>query len=251
MAKSNSHSSATSRARVNPPRLYDGDADALLSPEYYPDRLTMLPGEHGEATGAFAPQRIRVMWGQDLLRDLLDGRYRTVVCGVNDADNSHGIISQLCNLVNTSQWNSTAITSYSRMFHQSVGIHAAHDREPYVLKFDLDRVLVLALLRPAGKDHFTLNDLTRGFATVSKMLEGRRERSPIATVSFLNAQANRLAGPDGREPSFESVLRVMFHSGFRGDVYPSLDMWKQGSGTGVFPCYPFPQGLESMRAGSS
>ena len=43
----------------------------------------------------------------------------------------------------------------------------------------------------------------------------------MATVSFLNAKANRLVGTDGREPSFEAVLRTMFDAGFRGDVYTS------------------------------
>ena len=38
-----------------------------------------------------------------------------------------------------------------------------------------------------NRDHFTLEDLSRGFATVTKMIQDRRERLPIATVSFLNA----------------------------------------------------------------
>jgi hypothetical protein len=190
------------------------------------------------------------MWGQDLLRDLLDGRYRTVICGVNDSDNSHGIIAQVVELIQTSQWSSRTLTSYARLFHDSVGVHAATDREPYVIKFDLDNLLILALLRPRGRDHFTLEDLSRGFRTVTKMLHDRRERWPAAAVSFLNAKANRLTGPDGVEPSFESVLRTMYNSGFRGDVYTSPLMWRFGH-VGVFPCYPFPEGLDRMRGGSS
>lgn len=233
-----------------PVRLYDGDAEDLLTAEYAPERVTLLPGDQSDPSGVGAPQRLRILWGQDLLRDLLDGRYRAVVCGVNDADNTRGLISQLCSLVNTSQWHERSVTSYARIFHDSVDVIAAHDREPYVLKFDLDRVLVLALLRPRGKDHFTLADLQRGFSTVSRMLEGRRERLPVASVSFLNARANRLLDEQGREPSFESVLRVMFRAGFRGDVYAAPTMWKHGH-IGVFPSYPFPEGLERMRAGSS
>src|ERR1043166_2843455 len=72
-------------------RLYDEDAENLLKSEQFPDRVTLLPPEGGRVE---AGQRIRILWGQDLLRDLLDGRYRTVVCGVNDSDNSHGIIAR-------------------------------------------------------------------------------------------------------------------------------------------------------------
>ena len=82
------------------------------------------------------------------------------------------------------------------------------------------------------------------------MLAGRADRSPVASVSFLGAKSNRLIDDQGNEPSFESVLRTMFDSGFRGDVYPSLGMW-QVAPTGVFATYPFPESLERMRSGSS
>jgi hypothetical protein len=134
------------------------------------------------------------------------------------------------------------------MFSDSVSIHAAADREPYILKYDLDSLLILALLRPQNRDHFTLDDLSRGFATVTKMLQGRRERLPVASVSFLSAKSNRLVGPDGREPTFESVLRVMYEAGYRGDVYPSLGMWELAP-TGVFASFPFPESLDVMRKG--
>ena len=228
-------------------RLYDGDAEHLITSDLAPDRVSLLPG----ATGRIQPgERLRILWGQDLLRDVLDGRYRAVVCGVNTTDNSHGIIAQLCELVTTSQWTAKSVTSYARLFQESVAVHAASDREPYVLKFDLDSVLILALLRPSGRDYFTLDDLGRGFQTVTKMLKDRDERLPVAAVSFLNARANRLRGPGSTEPSFEGVLRTMYGSGFRGDVYASPAMWRFGH-VGVFPNYPFPAGLERMRAGSS
>ncbi len=228
-------------------RLYEGDAEGLMSSESAPDRVTLLPG----AGGKVAPnERLRVMWGQDMLRDLVDGRYRTVVCGVNTEDNSHGMIAQLCELIRTSQWSARSVTSYAKMFQESVSIHAASDKQPYVLKFDLDSVLILALLRPSGKDFFTLEDLGRGFATVTKMLHERRERLPVASVSFLNARANRLMSANRTEPSFEAVLRTMYDAGFRGDVYPAPAMWHSGN-VGVFPSYPFPAGVERMRAGSS
>lgn len=230
-----------------PLSLYDGEGEKLLRSEQFPDRVTLLPGEHGSVRGR---ERIRILWGQDLLRDLLDGRYRTVICGVNDRDNSHGLIAQLVELVQTSQWSAQTITNYARMFQESVALHSARDREPYVLKFDLDALLILAILRPRGKEHFTLDDLGRGFQTVAKMLHDRRERWPAATVSFLNAKANRLVGADGQEPSFEAVLRTMFNAGYRGDVYTAPAMWRFAD-VGVFPTYPFPEGLERMRTGSS
>jgi hypothetical protein len=228
-------------------RLYDGDADKLVTSELAPDRVTLLPG----AGGRLRPgERIRIQWGQDLLRDLLDGRYRTIVCGVNDSDNSHGIVAQLVELVHASQWSAKSVTSFAKMFQDSVAVHAAHDREPYVLKYDLDSLLILGLLRPKGRDHFTLDDLGRGFTTVAKMLRDRRDRLPVASVSFLNARANRLMESGGGEPSLEAVLKSMFHAGFRGDVYPAPGMWRLGH-VGVFPSYPFPESVERMRAGSS
>lgn len=233
-------------------RLYEGDIDALVSADLAPERVTLLPGESGPPRAGVlaAGERLRILWGQDMLRDVLDGRYRAIVCGVNDTDNSHGIIAQLVELIQTSQWSARSVTSYARMFQDSVAIHAARDREPYVLKYDLDRLLILGILRPKGRDHFTLDDLQRGFATVAKMLGERHDRLPVATVSFLNARANRLLGADGREPSFEAVLRTMFNAGFRGDVYTAPLMWKLGH-VGVFPSYPFPPGVSRMREGSS
>lgn len=227
-------------------RLYDGDADELLATDLFPERVSLLPGQHKDKPG----ERLRIMWGQDLLRDLLDGRYRTVVCGVNDQDNSHGIIAQLVELIPASQWSARGVTSFARMFQESVGIHAAQDKEPYILKIDLDSLLILGVLRPKGREYFTVEDLGRGFRTVAKMLKDRRERTPVATVSFLNARANRLVGSGGAEPSFETSLRTMYEAGFRGDVYPSPTMWRSGQ-IGVFPSYPFPEGVERMRAGSS
>jgi hypothetical protein len=229
------------------PRLYDDAADDLLQSVPATDHVTLLPGE---AARFEADTRIRIMWGQDMLRDVIDGRYRSVVCAVNDHDNAHGIIAQLVNLVSTSQWSVETVTSYARMFHEAVNIHAAHDHEPYILKYDLDSILVLALLRPQDKDHFTMQHLSHGFQTITKMLHNRADRHPVASVSFLGASSNRLLDHEGREPTFESVLRTMHESGFRGDVYPSPQMWAAGD-TGVFASYPFPESLERMRGGSS
>jgi hypothetical protein len=232
-------------------RLYEDDADHLISSENAPEKVVLLPSGHGRVERPEdMHERIRIMWGQDLLRDLLDGRYRTVVCGVNETDNSHGVISQVCDLVSTSQWTHKSVTSYAKVFQDSVGQLAGNDKEPFVLKFDLDRLLVLAILRPRGRDAFTLTDLARGFRTVTKMLRERHDRGPIASVSFLNAKANRLVGKDNREPSFEAVLGTMFDAGFRGDVYTNQAMWR-AHGVGVFPSFPFPDGVARIRGGSS
>ncbi len=227
--------------------LYEGGADALVRYEQTTERVTLLPAESGRLEPG---RRLRILWGQDMLKDVIDGRYRAVVCGVNDEDNAHGIVAQIVNLVTTSQWSVNSVTSYAKVFQDAVSVHAAHDKEPYVLKYDLDSLLVLALLRPKGRDHFTLADLSRGFKTVCKMIQGRVDRQPIATVSFLGARSNRLVGEDGSEPSFEAVLSTMYETGFRGDVYPSPQLWNYGD-IGVFPTYPFPEGLERMREGSS
>lgn len=229
------------------PRLYDEAADDLIRSSHAADRVTLLPGEQSRLE---AGARIRIMWGQDMLRDIIDGRYRSVICAVNDVDNAHGIIAQLVNLVTTSQWSVQSVTSYAKMFQESVSVHAAHDREPYILKYDLDSIVILALLRPTGRDHFTTTDLSRGFRTVTKMLQGRADRRPVASVSFLGAHSNRLVGDDGNEPTFETALRTMHESGYRGDVYPSPQMWSAGD-TGVFASYPFPESLDRMRGGSS
>lgn len=227
-------------------RLYEGDADALMSGDHA-ERVSLLPGD---SSGFAAGERIRILWGQDMLRDMLDGRYRTVVCGINEVDNSHGIVAQLVHLVSSSQWTQHTVTNYAKVFQESVSVHAAHDQEPYVLKYDLDSILILALLRPRGQDHFTLKDLSRGFATITKMLRDRRDRRPVASVSFLGARSNRLLNEQGREPSFETVLRTMYQSGYRGDIYPAPALWSKGE-VGVFATYPFPEGVDRMRQGSS
>lgn len=232
-----------------PMQLYNDGADDLLNADSFPDRVSLLPAEHG------APQagsRIRVMWGQELLADVLDGRYRAVVCGVNDQDNSHGVIAQIVSLLTTSQWSSNSVTSYARMFQESIQVHAANDREPYILKYDLDSVLLLAMLRPRGRDYFTVGDMARGFKTISKMLQGRADRRPVCSVSFLGATSNKLVIDDAnlQEPSFETVLQTMHDAGYRGDVYPSPKMWSYAH-IGVFPSYPYPKGIERMRSGSS
>ena len=227
--------------------LYDDEGDLLLEADKRTDRVILLPsGDPRHASKD--PDRIRIQWGQHLLADLVAGRYRTAVCAVNDVDNSRGIVGEILELVPTSQWNVQTATAYAKMFHESVAVHAPHDKEPYILKFDLDQLLIMAILRPRDKEHFTLEDLSRGFGTVAKMLAGRRERLPVASVSFLGAKSNALMGPNDREPSFESVLRTMFEAGFRGDVYPSLAMWELAP-TGAFASYPFPESLNVMRSG--
>lgn len=224
------------------PHLYDDEGDRLLRADDRADRIILLPaGDPRKAS--FDRDRVRIQWGQHLLADLLARRYRTLVCGVNATDNARGMIAQLAELLPTSQWNARSITAHAETFARSI----AGD-DVFVLKYDFDVLEVLALLRPPARDHFTLEDLARGFRKITEMIEGRRDRLPVASVSFLGAKSNRLVGGAGGEPSLESVVRTMHDAGFRGDFYPPLSMW-QVAPTGVFASYPFPRGLEEMRQG--
>jgi len=229
-------------SHLTTPRLYDEEGDRLLQADDRADRIVLLPA--GDARHAdLERDRMRVQWGQHLLADLLARRYRTLVCGVNAEDNTRGIIAQLAELVPTSQWNAGSITQHAELFAKSIS-----PDEVLVLKYDLDTIEVLAMLRPPGRDHFTLDDLGRGFRRISQMVESRRDRMPCASVSFLGAKSNRLLDASGQEPTLESVMRTMYEAGYRGDLYPPLSMW-QVAPTGVFASYPFPRGLEEMRQG--
>ncbi len=224
------------------PRLYDDDGDHLIQADSRSPRVVLLPsGNPREASTD--RDRIRIQWGQHLLADMLAHRYRTLVCGVNTTDNSSGIIGMLADLLPTSQWNSVSITAHAQMFADSTS-----PDDVLVLKFDMDAVEVLALLRPKGRDHFTLEDLNRGFQKIGSMIETRSDRLPCASVSFLGASSNHLKDDKGEEPTFESVLRTMFDAGYRGDVYPSLGMWELAP-TAVWASYPFSDSLKVMRSG--
>ena len=223
------------------PKIYDGDGDVLMEADRQANRLVIMPsGDPRKATKE--RDQIRIQWGHFLLSDMMARRYRTVVCGVNPEDNSHGLISTIGEMIPTSQWNNDSITKYARVYAE---------RSPdkvLVLKYDMDEVNVLALLRPLNRDAFTLEDLKIGFAKIADMVERRWDRLPCASVSFLGAKSNRLVDADGNEPTFESVLRTVYDSGYRGDMYPSLRMWEIAP-TGVFATYPFPASLKVMRSG--
>jgi len=229
-------------------RIYNGDGDRLIEVPSNGPRVTLVPS--GNPRTVSGSRGIRLQWGQHLLNDLVEGRYRTVICGINEIDNAHGVLGELLKLIPTSQWTLSSATSYARMFRSAVNVHAKDDREPYVLKFDLDRLLILALLRPADRDHFTLEDIFRGFRTISRMIEGRMDRQPVCSVSFLGAKSNRLVDHENQEPSLEAVLYAMHSAGFSGDVYPPVALWDVPK-TAVFATFPFPEGIEQMREGSS
>jgi len=197
-------------------------------------RVVLVDDAAGGVRGPDPVQRIRLMWGQRLIDDLVAGRYRTLVCAVNATDNRNGFIHTLAERLPTSQWREPGIASYAKHFADATRVR--------VLKYDMDGVEVLAILRPTSHEHFTLAHLAEGFGTVAAMLRCRPERYPVASVSFLGARANRLLDPRGREPSFETVLKVMYESGYRGDVYPAPKMWESAP-TAVFPRYPFPESL--------
>jgi hypothetical protein len=225
------------------PKIYDGDGDRLMQQESRQDaeRIILTPDSRPNKTPGNTP-RIRLMWGQHLLEDLLDGRYHSLVCAVNPVDNSRGIISQLATLLPTSQWDKDSITAYAKQFGSS-----SADRVK-VLKYDMDTVEVLAVSRPSTRDHLTMEDLTQAFRIIAEMIERKSSRYPSASVSFLDAAANMLRDKNGNQPSFETVLRTMYDAGYHGDVYPSLTMWNAGT-IGLYPRYPFPSALEQMRGG--
>jgi len=223
---------------VPTPALYDGEVDRLMT-STQADRIVMLP-EAMDMRQADTSPRIRIMWGQYMLQDLLSGRYRSLVCAVNPLDNSRGIITELATMLPTSQWDPGSITNRAKQF--STGDQVK------VLKFDMDAVEVLALLRPPSHEHLTMDDLRLGFKIVSEMIHAKPERMPSASVSFLGARSNALRDEHGCEPSFETVLRTMHESGYTGDVYPAPGMWELAP-TAVYARYPFPPSVESMREG--
>lgn len=218
--------------------MYDGDADQMMTGLDPSDCITVLP-DAKDPKVADGERRIRLMWGQYLLDDLLHDHYNALVCAVNANDNSHGIISQLAELLPTSQWNNESITRHAKQFVQP--------HQVTVVKFDMDTVEVLGLLRPSEHDHLTLEALNEGFTMVSEMINRKTYRKPCATVSFIGARANKLVDKNGDEPSFETVLRTMYEAGFAGDVYPATYMWENSAP--VFARYPFPESIERMRAG--
>lgn len=220
-------------------RIYDGEADELMSSGGTQDRIVLVP-EGKPLKDPDAASRIRIMWGQYLLDDLLAGRYRSLVCAVNCEDNSRGIIGQIAELLPTSQWTIKRITDHARRF---AGVEAGA-----VIKFDMDMLEVLAILRPEGVSQLHLRDLVSGFKIAAEMVRRKPQRMPVASVSFLGAQSNRLIDDSGDEPSFEAVLRAMHEAGMACDVYPAPWMWNVAP-TAVYARYPFPDSIERMRQG--
>ena len=227
-------------ARATDYHLYDGSGDDLAQQLGGGSQVILLPDSPPVQRDADRVERIRIMWGQRLIDDLSAGRYRALVCAVNAEDNSHGIINLLAQCLPTSQWQEPMITEHAKRFVQPT--------TPTIVKYDMDRVEVLGLLRPKQHENLTRQDLAAGFRMITAMLRGRPERLPIASVCFLGARANRLLDDHGHEPSFETVLSLMYESGFRGDVYPAPWMWESAP-KGVFPRYPFPEGFKQMCEG--
>jgi len=225
------------------PHVYNGDGDHLMRSDRgeLADRITLvpdsLPGKVPDAT-----PRIRILWGQHLLEDLLAGRFRSLVCAVNSRDNSRGIISQLAALLPTSQWDEKSITAYASHF-------AGRDNKVKVLKFDMDMVEVLAVLRPTESAYLTIPQLASAFRIVADMVSRNSQRLPSASVSFLGASANRLTDGRGAEPAFETVLQTMYAASYTGDVYPPPSLWQTAGEVDVFARYPFAKALDTMRAG--
>ena len=227
---------STSGKRASEKHIYEGVGEDIVGQLDADHRLVLLPDAPLVQRDPIPIERIRIMWGQQLIDDLIAGRYRALVCAVNAVDNSHGIITHLAQRLPTSQWNASSITEYAKHFVQP--------HIPTVVKFDMDRVKVFGLLRPREHEHLTIGDLAAGFRMITTMLHGRPDREPVASVCFLGARANQLVDSQGNEPSLETVLREMYRAGFRGDVYPAPWMWD--CAPRVFPRYPFPDSFRQM-----
>ena len=98
-------------------QIYQDDGDRLMQVSRGMKGITVVP--NGDARVATREPRIRIQWGQHMLDDIVRGRYRTLVCGVNDRDNSHGILGEVLRLVPTSQWTLASVTSYAKTFRCS------------------------------------------------------------------------------------------------------------------------------------
>jgi hypothetical protein len=229
-------SSSSTPTRAGEHHIYEGIGEEMADQLDFDHRLILLPDVPLIHRDPDKVERIRIMWGQQLIDDLIAGRYRSVVCAVNAVDNTHGIISHLAQRMPGSQWREPDITEHAS--------HFVHAHTPTVIKYDMGPMKVLALLRPREHEHLTLDDLSCGFRMIHNMLHDHADRSPVASVSFLGARANRLIDSHGNEPSLETVLAIMYRSGFRGDVYPAPWMWE--TAPRVFPRYPFPDSFRQM-----
>ena len=96
-------------------RIYDGEGDALFIDASLSDKMILAP-EGRAISDADAMPRLRLMWGQYLLDDLVAGRYRSLVCEANTIDNSQGLIGQLTDLLPGCQWSPETITSHAKQF---------------------------------------------------------------------------------------------------------------------------------------
>ena len=227
-----------------PPPVYDADGDALMMREHeeLADRILLMP----DALPSKVPdnqRRIRILWGQHLLEDLLAGRYRSLVCAVNPEDNSRGIIAQLAALLPTSQWDERSITANAKQF---AGTSPGGVERVKVLKFDMDVVEVLAVLRPAQRN-LTTDDLANAFRIVSEMIDRKPGRLPSASVSFLAHGRTCWSGRTEKSRASKPSC-AMHQGGYSGDVYPSPQMWHLEK-IGLFPRYPFPETLDQLRRG--
>ena len=227
--------------RMKACHIFEGTGDDLMAQQAEGgSRIILVPDAPAFQRDPAGGRHVRIMWGQRLIDDLVDGRYRTLVCAVNSEDNTHGFITLLSQRLPTSQWREPMITDYAKHFVQ-------RDRVT-VVKYDMDGVEVLGILRPSNHDHLTVEDLSSGFQTACAMLDCRPDRYPVASVCFLGARANKLVDSNGDEPSLETVLQVMYNAGYRGDVYPAPWMWETAP-TPVFPRYPFPETFNLVRQG--
>src|SRR6266542_4212833 len=94
----------TTSTRENALHIYEGSGDDLAEQLDSGNRIILLPDSPLAQREPDSIERIRIMWGQRLIDDLIAGHYRGLVCAVNAKDNSHGIINLLAQQLPTSQW---------------------------------------------------------------------------------------------------------------------------------------------------
>ena len=63
--------------------IYEGAGDDLAEQVDIGNRIILLPDAPPTSATPTPSERIRIMWGQRLIDDLIAGRYRALVCAVN------------------------------------------------------------------------------------------------------------------------------------------------------------------------
>ena len=217
--------------------------------DQFPDRVT-LSCRRGRSGVGVGPGSASLPVGQDMLGDMLDGRYhRGGVRGVNDEDNSHGIIAQLVDPIHYVAVDGQGRDEFCADV-PGVGVDPrGADREPYVLKYDLDSLLIPALLVSEGRPPLHARRPVAGSLDGGEDARERRERLAGGEREFSSTPGRtnctrRRRGSRVSRPFCGRCTR-------RGSGRCGTARRRLLRGAGVFRPYPSPEGIEQMRQGSS